>query len=219
MTSFDLTLYLVTDRLNGTEEEFLHKLDEACRGGVTLVQLREKEITSGEYYELALKVKRITDHYQIPLIIDDRVDIALAADASGVHVGQSDLPVRQARRLMGPDKIIGATAKTPEQAQRAMEEGADYLGIGAIYPTTTKVKTVLTSTDTLKEILENVPLPAVAIGGLNSSNLSVLENCPISGIAVVSALMKSEYPFDAAVKLKKQVEGLAGWQNRKEQGW
>ena len=141
---FDPTLYLVTDSTGRTDDDFLSILEKALTGGVTLVQLREKERGGGEYLRLARLTKAVCDRYRVPLIIDDRADIAMAADAAGVHVGQSDLPVCEARKLLGEDKIVGATAKTVEQAQKAYREGADYLGTGAIFPTTTKVKTVLT---------------------------------------------------------------------------
>lgn len=203
---FDLTLYLVTDSTGLEEEIFLHKVEEACKGGVTLVQLREKEKGGRAYLELAEKVKQITDTYSIPLIIDDRVDVALAIDAAGVHVGQSDLPVHVARKLMGPDKIVGATAKTVEQAMIAKAEGADYLGVGAIYPTTTKVKTVLTKVETLNEIGEQLGLPIVAIGGLNKENCGVLQGSKASGMAVVSAIMKADNCKAAAQTLKEKVQ-------------
>ena len=148
----DVTLYLVTDSTYHTEESLLHTVEEACKGGVTLVQLREKNTGGREYLDKAFKVKEITDRYHVPLIIDDRVDVALACDAAGVHVGSSDIPVAVARKLMGPDKIVGATAKTVEAAMKAYEDGADYLGVGAIYPTTTKVVTILTKVSTLKDI-------------------------------------------------------------------
>ena len=141
-------------------------------------------------------------------IIDDRIDIAMAADAEGVHLGQSDLPIDIGRRMFGKDKIIGATTKTVEQALEAYKQGADYLGVGAIYPTTTKVKTVLTSTDTLNDICNAVPIPANAIGGLNKDNLGVLKGIPIAGVCVVSAIMKADDPRKAATELIKAVEEL-----------
>ena len=201
----DLTLYLVTDSTGLTEEEFFFRVEQACRGGVTMLQLREKERSGREYLSLAKKVKNIADRYRIPLLIDDRVDVALAVDAAGVHVGQSDLPVSVARRLLGPHKIIGATAKTVPQALEAQKQGADYLGVGAIFPTTTKVKTVLTKVETLCEICRVVRIPAVAIGGLNAENLSVLKGCPVGGVAVVSAIMKQEDPEAAARSLKQAI--------------
>lgn len=147
----------------------------------------------------------MTRKYGVPLIIDDRLDIALAAGAEGLHVGQEDMPVCLARKIMGEKAIIGATAKTVPQAQSAFRQGADYLGVGAIYPTTTKVKTVLTSTQTLEEICRAVPIPVNAIGGLNKDNVSVLKNIPISGICVVSAIMQAENPQKAAEELKKLI--------------
>ena len=202
MNPVDLTLYLVTDSSYHTEASFLKTVEEACQGGVTLVQLREKS-GGRDYLDLALRVKEITDHYRIPLIIDDRVDVALACGAAGVHVGQSDLPVACARKLMGPDKIVGATAKTVSQALDAYEQGADYLGVGAIYPTTTKVVTILTKVETLNEISRAVPIPLVAIGGLNAGNLGILKGAGMSGIAVVSAIMKSETPRETVAELKQ----------------
>ncbi len=201
----DTTLYLVTDSSYHTEESFLRTVEEALRGGVTLLQLREKEKSAREYMELAGKVKEICGRYGVPLLIDDGVDVAAAVGAAGVHVGQSDIPVAAARKILGPDKIVGATAKTVEQALEAWRQGADYLGVGAIYPTTTKVKTILTKVSTLKEICEAVPIPVNAIGGLNAGNMDVLEGSGIAGICVVSAIMKSEDPRRTAEELKEGV--------------
>lgn len=205
---FDTTMYFITDSTNYSESEFLRRVDEGCKGGVTLIQLREKDKSTREYLSLAQKVHSITKRYNIPLIIDDRVDIALAVDAEGVHVGQSDMPVSIARRLMGNDKIVGATAKTVPQALEAYEQGADYLGVGAIYPTTTKVKTVLTSVDTLKEIVKAVPIKVNAIGGLNKDNIHVLKDSGIDGICVVSAIMKAENPCIATKELREAFDGI-----------
>lgn len=206
--NFDLTLYLVTDSSYHTEEQFLKTVREACAGGVTLVQLREKSRNGRDYLALAQKVKAITDYFGIPLIIDDRVDIAMAVDAAGVHVGAGDIPVQYARKLLGKEKIVGATAKTVEQAEKAYAEGADYLGVGAMYPTTTKVVTVLTKPEMIGKIKAAVPLPVVAIGGLNQENLDILDGQPIDGIAVVTALMKAEAPRLAAQELKQKVLAL-----------
>jgi thiamine-phosphate pyrophosphorylase len=194
LRKFDSSLYFITDSTGLTEEEFLSRTEAALRGGITLLQLREKDKSTGQYMDLAQKVHRLTRKYNVPLIIDDRVDVALAVDAEGVHVGQSDMPVAAARKLLGADKIIGATAKTVPQALEAYGQGADYLGVGAIYPTTTKVRTVLTSTDTLRDICNAVPIPVNAIGGLNRDNIHVLTGIPIAGICVVSAIMKAEDP-------------------------
>lgn len=205
MKNLDMTLYLVTDSTGLSEEEFLFKVESACKGGVTLIQLREKERTSREYLSLAKKVKEITSRYNIPLIIDDRVDIAMAVDADGVHVGQSDLPVAEARKLLGENKIVGATTKTPARAEEAIRQSVDYLGVGAIYPTTTKVVTVITEVSTLKEITKLSPVPVIAIGGLNKDNIEVLRGSGISGIAVVSAIMKKPDCKKAAGELKTAV--------------
>lgn len=204
----DTTLYLVTDSSYHTEETFLRTVEEALKGGVTLVQLREKERSARDYLRLARRVKELTDRYQVPLLIDDRVDVAAAADTAGVHVGQSDIPAAEARKILGPDKIVGATAKTVEQAVEAYRQGADYLGVGAIYPTTTKVKTVLTKVSTLEEICRAVPIPVNAIGGLNAGNMDILAGTHIAGICVVSAIMKAETPGKAAAELKEKIMQL-----------
>ena len=204
----DTTLYLVTDSTGLPEELFLAKVEQALQGGVTLLQIREKERSTREYIRLAQQVHAIAQRYGVPLLVDDRVDVALAVDAEGVHVGQSDMPVWQARKLLGPDKIVGATAKTVPQALETYEQGADYLGVGAIYPTTTKVVTVITSTQTLGEICRAVPIPVNAIGGLNRENLGVLKGIDIQGICVVSAIMKAEDPKAAAEQLLQAFAAL-----------
>ena len=208
MKKFDPSLYFITDSTNYSEEEFLSRVEQALRGGVTLLQLREKNKSTREYLELAEKVHELTKRYHVPLIIDDRVDVAMAIDAEGVHVGAGDLPVAIARKLMGDDKIVGATAKTVPWAMEAWEQGADYLGVGAIYPTTTKVKTVLTSTDTLWDICNAVTIPVNAIGGLNRDNIDILAGIPIAGICVVSAIMKADDPEKATIKLKARAQEL-----------
>ena len=208
MKKFDTTLYFITDSTGYGEEEFLRRIEEALKGGASLLQLREKDKTTREYIALAKKVHTLTKKYNVPLIIDDRVDVALAMGAEGVHLGQSDMPVDIARKILGDDFIIGATTKTVPQALEAVELGADYLGVGAIYPTTTKVKTVLTSVDTLKEICNAVPIPVNAIGGLNRENIDALKGIPVSGICVVSAIMKADAPETAARELIKKAKEL-----------
>ena len=208
MRNFDPSLYFITDSTNYTEEEFLFRVEQALKGGVTLVQLREKNRSTREYIALAEKVHTLTKAYNVPLIIDDRVDVALAMDAEGVHVGAEDMPVAAARKLMGEGKIVGATAKTVPWALDVYAQGADYLGVGAIYPTTTKVKTVLTSTETLRDICHAVPIPVSAIGGLNKDNIDVLAGIPVAGICVVSAIMKADDPKAAAEELKNRAKAL-----------
>lgn len=201
MTKIDLSLYLVTDRAGLDDTDFLTKIEQAILGGVSCVQLREKESSSRAFYDLARQVKVVTDSHHVPLIINDRLDIAQAVDASGVHLGQSDLPVTIARKILGPQKIIGISAKTLEQARTAENGGADYLGVGAIFPTTTKVITQSTTLATLKEIAKTVTIPVVAIGGISPDNIAQLKGTGIAGVAVVSALMKSDKPQEAAKAL------------------
>lgn len=208
MKQLDTTLYFITDSTVFSEEEFLLRVESALSGGVTCLQLREKEKSTREYLTLAEKVHSITQSFGIPLIIDDRVDVALAISAEGVHLGQSDMPIDIARKLCGDDMIIGATAKTVLQAKEAYSQGADYLGVGAIYPTTTKVKTRLTSPETLDAICKAVPIPVNAIGGLNKDNIGILSGIDISGVCAVSAIMKAENPQFAAQELKSAVMKL-----------
>lgn len=215
--NFDSTLYLVSDSTRYPESEFLYRIEEALCGGVTLLQLREKERNCREYINLAKKVKKISDRFGVPLIIDDRVDVALAADAAGVHVGHDDMDIQAARHLLGRDRIIGATAKSVERALEASHEGADYLGVGAIFPTTTKVKTVRTSVDTLREICRAVAIPVNAIGGLNAENTAVLAGSGISGICVVSAIMHASDPRSAARELLEKAKGLGLVRDGKEE--
>ncbi|MEK2589030.1 thiamine phosphate synthase [Lentilactobacillus buchneri] len=203
-------LYLVTDHTGLTDEQFFGAIEAGVQNGVGLVQLRQKEGSSREIFELALKVKAITDRYKIPLIIDDRLDIAQAVDAAGVHLGQSDLPVDIARRILGPKKIIGATAKTLKQAKAAEEMGADYLGTGAIFPTTTHVKTVHTTVETLGKIKRLVDVPVYAIGGLKADNVEAIDGAHVDGVAVVSAIMKAADPASATRELRDAVEEAIG---------
>ena len=208
MKKFDPSLYFITDSTNYTEEEFLYRVEQALKGGATLLQLREKNKSTREYIELAEKVHAIAKRYNVPLIIDDRVDVALAVDAEGVHLGAEDMTIAQARKILGAEKIIGATAKTVPWALDVYGQGADYLGVGAIYPTTTKVRTVLTSTDTLRDICKAVPIPVNAIGGLNKGNIDVLAGIPIAGICAVSAIMKADDPKTAVEELKARAQEL-----------
>ena len=187
-----LRLYLVTNRYQDSLESFLEKVETACRSGVTIVQLREKNLTTNQYYQLAKEVKEITDTYQVPLIIDDRLDVCLAVDAAGLHIGDDELPVSVARKVLGPEKILGVTAKTVKRALEAEEGGADYLGTGAIFPTTTKENAPITLISTLKTICQRVAIPVVAIGGLTSENIDQLIGTGIAGVAVVRDLMQAE---------------------------
>lgn len=187
-----LRLYLVTNRYQDSLENFLEKVETACRSGVTIIQLREKNLTTNQYYQLAKQVKEITDAYQVPLIIDDRLDVCLAVDAAGLHIGDDELPVSVARQVLGPEKILGVTAKTVKRALEAETSGADYLGTGAIFPTTTKENAPITLISTLKTICQTVAIPVVAIGGLTSENIDQLTGTGIAGVAVVRDLMQAE---------------------------
>lgn len=203
MNKLDTTLYFITDSTGYEENEFLYRVEQALNGGVTIMQLREKNGSTREYMRLAQRVHDIAVKYNVPLIIDDRLDVAMAVGAEGVHLGQSDMPVSAARRIAGDNMIIGATTKTVEQAIEASVSGADYLGVGAIYPTTTKVITVLTPVETLKNICQSVTIPVNAIGGLNKDNIGILKGTGISGVCAVSAIMKSDDPCASAGELKQ----------------
>lgn len=198
----DYSLYLVTDRELMSTSTLEQAVEQAIAGGCTLIQLREKKVTALEFYQTALNVKRITDRYNIPLIINDRVDIALAADAAGVHVGQSDLPAATVRRLIGKNKILGVSVSSLEEAVKAEKDGADYLGVGAMFATGTKTDAKLVTIGELKRIKAAVSLPVVVIGGINRKTIPDFADTGIDGIAVVSALMAAEDIVGTARELK-----------------
>lgn len=202
MKDLDLSLYLVTDDNNEDEEKFLNTIEEAIKGGVTVVQLREKNAETGKFYNLALKVKEITDKYNVPLIINDRIDIMLAVDADGLHIGQSDMPCDVSRKIIGKDKIIGVSATTKEEIRKATDDGADYIGSGAVYPTKTKDDAPSITKEELKELVEYSNIPIVSIGGINERNASELLDTGIAGISVVSAIMGADDPKSISQKLK-----------------
>lgn len=202
MKNIDLSLYLVTDKSDDVEK-FLNTIEEAIKGGVTVVQIREKTADTLDFYNLALKVKEITSKYDVPLIINDRVDVALAIDADGVHVGQSDMPCDVTRRLVGEDKIVGVSAATVGEAQKAQRDGADYIGAGAVFPTATKDDAPSITKEDLKEVAESIEIPVVAIGGINHGNASELIDTGIAGLSVVSAIMGSDDPKKSSEELLK----------------
>ncbi len=199
----DYSVYLVTDRRDKTDEEFLNIIEEAIKGGTTIVQLREKDASTNEFYDLALKVKEITSKYGVPLLINDRIDIALAVDSEGVHIGQDDMPADIAREIIGEDKILGVSASTVEEAKKAEIDSADYIGSGAVFPTATKDDADSVSKDELKEIVDSIDIPVVAIGGITVENASTLKSSGIAGFSVVSAIMSAEDPKEASKKLKE----------------
>ena len=200
MKNIDLSLYLVTDKSDDVEK-FLNTIEEAIKGGVTVVQIREKTADTLDFYNLALKVKEITTKYKVPLIINDRVDIALAIDADGVHVGQSDMPCDVTRRLIGEDKILGVSAATASEAKKAEKDGADYIGTGAVFPTATKDDAPSVTKSELKEVVESINIPVVAIGGINLDNANQLVDTGIAGLSVVSAIMSSDNPKKSSEEL------------------
>ena len=199
----DYSVYLVTDRRNKTDEEFLNIIEEAIKGGTTIVQLREKIASTKEFYDLALKVKEITSRYDVPLLINDRIDIALAVDSEGVHIGQDDMPADIAREIIGEDKILGVSASTVEEAKKAEIDSADYIGSGAVFPTATKDDADSVSEEELKEIVDSIDIPVVAIGGITIENAHTLKASGIAGFSVVSAIMSAEDPKEASEKLKE----------------
>nr|WP_302684212.1 thiamine phosphate synthase [uncultured Dialister sp.] len=210
MRKIDYSLYLVTDRKQPAPGTFEKVVEEALKGGVTLVQLREKEGDTGLLYERAVKLKQITKAYHVPLIIDDRIDIMMAADADGVHLGQSDMPAALARKLIGPDKIMGVSAGTLEEAVKAEKDGADYLGVGAMFPTATKKDADITTPETLRKIMDTVHIPVVTIGGMNERTIPLFKGYGLSGFAVVSAIMASREPEKAAKNLKRIIDDIVG---------
>ena len=208
----DYRLYLVTDRNCLQQQTLEQAVEQAILGGVTLVQLREKAIASKEFYERALRIKAICHHYNVPLLINDRVDIALAVEADGVHIGQSDLPCGVVRQILGKDKIIGVSARTAQQAIQAQADGADYLGVGAMFATSTKADAQTVTIASLTQIRQAVTLPIVAIGGINHTTLPALQQAlqaadtSIDGVAVVSAILGQKDVKLASEQLKEMIK-------------
>lgn len=196
----DYSLMLVTDHCSDVDA-FCTIVEKALQAGVTVLQLREKTATTRDFYQLALRIKPIARQYNVPLLINDRLDIALAVDADGVHVGQEDLPVAVVRRLIGPDKILGATAATVAAAQTAEREGADYIGSGAMFPTLTKPGKQVLPLNVLAQIKQAVQVPVVAIGGITADNLLTLKITGVDGLAVVSAIIDSADPAAATQEI------------------
>jgi len=205
--NIDYTLYLVTDRELTAAASIEECVEQAILGGCTIVQLREKTASSREFFQTALRVKEITTRLKVPLIINDRVDIALAINADGVHIGQEDMPYETVRRIIGKDKIIGVSAGNLAEALLAANMGADYIGVGAMFTTDTKTDTSLISIEELKRIRSEVNIPIVAIGGINKNNVLLLGGTGINGIAVVSAIVSQKNPAEAARELKLLFSG------------
>jgi len=188
--SVDYRLYLVTDRMILGTRDFFQSIEEALKGGVTLVQLREKEISSAQFYHLAVKMKELTHAYHVPFIINDRLDIALAVDADGLHIGQDDLPLPVARKLLGPDKILGYSVSTIEEARYGEQNGADYLGAGTVFWTGSKSDIgEPIGLEGLQQIHKAVSIPVVAIGGIGAANLPAVKSTGIDGVSLISAIL------------------------------
>lgn len=200
-----LRLYLVTDSEILKGRDFYEEIENALKGGVTTVQLREKNCDGREFLEKAIKLREITRKYGAWLIINDRIDIALLCDADGVHVGQSDIPAMEARKILGNDRIIGVSARTIEEAKEAKLQGADYLGVGAIFPTSTKADAKTITMEQLKAIKESVNIPVIAIGGLTLGRVRLLKQYGIDGYAVISAILKKENIYEECVKWSNMV--------------
>lgn len=189
ITNIDYSLYLVTDRLRMRTATLVEAVEQAALGGCTMIQLREKDIGTGDFYDLALEIKRVTDRYAIPLLINDRIDIAMAVGAAGVHIGQSDMPAAIARRVVGRDMLLGVSVSCAKEAKRAAAAGVDYLGVGAMFPTKTKPDAPFVSLEELKKIRRAVSLPIVAIGGIHQENAGLFAPMGINGLAVISAVI------------------------------
>lgn len=201
-----LTLYAVTNRIHAVGESLYDQVEAALRGGVTCVQLREKYMDDEELLREAVRLKELCHSYGVPLIINDNVDVAIKAGADGVHVGQDDMPAAEIRRIAGKDFIIGVTAKTVEQAKRAEADGADYMGVGAVFPSPTKKGAIRITKDDLQAICASVSIPAVAIGGVSFDNMAELKGMGMAGFAVVSAVFAEDDIEAAAKGLRKRAE-------------
>ena len=204
----ELKLYLITDSDILKGRDFYHCIEEALKGGVTMLQLREKEADGKEFLEKAMNLRELTRKYGVKFIINDRIDIAMLCDADGVHVGQSDISADMVRKLIGKEKIIGVSARTVEEAMKAKEDGADYLGVGAMFTTTTKLDAKSVTIDKLKEIKKTVDLPVVAIGGLSLNNIDELKEANVDGYAVVSAILKANDIKLECEKWTRKIEEL-----------
>lgn len=199
----DYSLYLVTDRSLMTTDTLSEAVEQANLGGCTMVQLREKNISSLDFFKLATEIKAVTDSFGVPLIINDRIDIALAVHAAGVHIGQSDIPAAIVREIIGDDMLMGVSASSVSEAIQAQKDGADYLGVGAMFPTGTKTDAAIVSIKELQNIRQSVALPIVAIGGINKENAGLFHDMGIDGLAVVSAIIAQPNIRQAASELKR----------------
>lgn len=204
----NLLLYAVTDR-SWTENQTLYEqLEDALIGGVTCVQLREKNLSEEDFIQEAVEIRELCRKYNVPLIINDNLNVAIKSNADGIHVGQEDVSAAEIRKLVGDNFIIGVTAKTVEQAKKAENDGADYIGVGAVFPSPTKTNAIRITNEQLNEICSSVSIPAVAIGGISLDNITELSGCKMSGVAVVSAIFAADDIKTTVQKLKRTVQDL-----------
>lgn len=187
-----MLLYAVTDRAWAIKQSLIEQIEDALKGGATCIQLREKNLSHDEFLKEALQVKELCKKYNVPFIINDNVEIAIECKADGIHVGQGDMAVDKVRSLVGKDMIIGVSTQTVEQAIQAEKDGADYLGVGAVFSTSTKLDANAVSHDTLRKICEEVNIPVVAIGGINKNNIEKLSNTKINGVAIISGIFAAD---------------------------
>lgn len=207
MNSIDLALYVVTDRKILGEKDLIKSIEQAILGGATVVQLREKNISTIEFHNIAIEVKKVTSKYKVPLIINDRIDIALSSDADGLHIGQDDMPLKIAREILGKEKIIGVSVRNVNEAMIAEKDGADYLGVGAVFHTGSKSDATLVGLEELKSIKDKVKIPVVAIGGINKTNTREVMEHKADGVAVISAVFGKEDITTASKALFEIVRG------------
>lgn len=203
-----LILYGITDRSLAKEKSLYEQIEDALKGGVTMLQLREKDLNPEDFLKEAKEVKKLCEKFGVPLIINDNLDVALKSGADGVHVGSEDLPVSEIRKIVPENFIIGATAKTVEQAKKAEESGADYIGVGAVFPSPTKKNAIRITVEQLNEICTSVLVPAVAIGGIGIHNLDELKNGKMKGVALVSAIFSAEDIVKTTALLKEKVRNI-----------
>lgn len=208
-----MLLYAVTERSWLKNRSLSDAVEEALKAGITFLQLREKDLDYNSFLHIAIEIKKITDKYKVPFVINDNVDVAIACGADGVHVGQEDMDAKDVRKMIGHDKILGVSAQTVEQAIHAEQNGADYIGVGTIFPTPTKLDAEAVSFEMLKDICEAVSIPVVAIGGINENNAMKLAGSGISGIAVVSAIFAQDNITEAVKKLHQISSRLVSHEN------
>lgn len=201
--TLDYSIYIITDQSLMSAATLCEAVEQAILGGCTLIQLREKDISSLEFYETAMKLRRLTNQYNIPLIINDRIDIALAVEADGVHIGQNDIPTSVARKVIGNEMILGVSSRSVEESIQAVQDGADYLGVGAMFPTGTKTDAKIVTTEELKRIRQAVTIPIVVIGGINKENAAYWKALNIDGLAVVSAIISQPDIKRATTEIKQ----------------